>query len=131
MDKTKSAQRRTELIELIEKVGFFNVNSTDVAKRYGISRQQAWKDLQLIAKNMEPTELPFIRAELDSGHKRMMKQMYNTAMTHENAGIRIQAARAWAEIGRVYVEFMEKFGLKRQVVEKQEVTIKWQEGAGV
>src|SRR3990167_6153761 len=124
-DRLHSTKRRAELFALIEKVGFFNISPVEMSKKYGVTRQQISKDLKIIASHIEPTDIDVIKAEMDGGHKRMLKQVHNISITSPDEKIKVQAARAYGELSEKYARFLEAFNLKKQLAQKSELIVKW------
>ena len=123
--KTLTArERQNEIFELIQEKGFWNINKAELGRKYGVSTVQIHKDFKKIMRDYDPkSNKEFVSKALDVGFIRSLKEC-DKLLSHKDPGLRLGAAKTMVQIKTKYSEFLESWGWKDKVAEKQEVTHK-------
>jgi len=121
--RLKTKQRRESIWEEIREKGIWNITQSELAKKHGISPQQIHKDMKVIYKRGIPTDIDKVAFELGTGQKKALKQMYTIMLNAQDPRTRVQAAKAFSDMAKIYTSFLESYNLKDKVADKQEITL--------
>jgi DNA-binding transcriptional MocR family regulator len=127
--KEAARKRREEIARLVRQVGFWNLTTANLANEYGVSRTTILKDLEILKKELKPTEIQEVEFHLDTALRGATEELIKTIKASPQATLRdkAQAAQALERIAARYTDFLERYGRKEQIAEKHEHVVNFQE----
>lgn len=119
-------KRREELRHTLKTLGWWEINKTDLSKKFGVSRAQINRDIKIIMRNTA-IRLEEISYGLNDSFLKGVKISHRIMINPEKPDeVRLKAFRTLAFAIEKYTEFLEHHGFKPPVVEKSEVQINFQ-----
>lgn len=120
--KTRQFQkRREEITGLIQTVGLWNINKTELAKKYGVRRDAIYNDLRHILERVSKRDLGEVRFNLLLSFKKSISECQKMLVLSGDDHIKIKAANVIANLSTKFTEMLEAYGLKEKTPDKQEV----------
>ncbi|GEM_PF-2891107 len=128
LTKISFQQRRQEIRDLLENLGFWGVSKTALAQRYGVSRLTIHKDIEHIVKQSKEKDLQEISFALDLAFKKALNELMLILNTQQEPNIRIKAINALTTLISRYTQMLESYGIKGPTKEeKQEFIVRWRD----
>lgn len=124
-------QRRKEIIELIEQIGLWNINQTELSKKYGVSHVMIHKDIKKILATHEVLPLRASAINMEGALKKSLmdcqKEVFKATGKNKMDWIKTQLQTIQA-----ITEHLERFGIKpmTKIDTDQIITVKWGEDEG-
>lgn len=109
--KTNYQERRKEIKHLIEEIGIWNINKTDLAKRFNVSRDTIYKDFHKVIDDMETEDLKEIKVNFSAIFKKITKEAHKLVVTGTPKQ-KLNASKILIEAIEKYTKFLEAYGIK-------------------
>ena len=106
-------ERIKKLVRLIERFGYYNLDKTQLAEEFGVSRSVLYEDINEIkARGIDVVDMPLVRIEmhrfLTSSHAIIMRKIHDPAISESD---RIAYIKVGYEGMREERAFLEDFGV--------------------
>lgn len=115
-------ERREEIKRIIETLGIWNINKTQLANRYSVSRQTIIKDFKQLLKGVPKEDLEEIKFNLKIAHQKSISEAQKILATSPDNIEKIRAAMAISYVGEKFTKMLENYGLKDKIADKIETT---------
>ena len=119
VNRLSHQERKQEIIRLIKELGLDNLHLVTLAEKFGVTRQQIYKDIQKILNAWKPDDPNRIYTKIDTFYEKGLKTCHKQ-MNNENPSIALKAAVVGDDISEGYVKFLESVGRKQKVADKIE-----------
>ena len=107
-------ERRREIAELIAKVGVWNVNASELGRKYGVSHTMIQKDIETILKETVPSETVIsLQSALEPYFKKAIKKA-NELMDSHNETIQAKGVNALTSAIKEYLNFVGSYNLQER-----------------
>lgn len=113
-------ERRKEIKNLIENIGLWNISKTELAKKYEVSRQTIYTDIERIIENMPNEEINEVMLELSSAYKKGIKEARKILLTSNKPKEKLKAIEVINHSAKGFTEMLEAYGLKQKVPDRIE-----------
>lgn len=110
-------KRRNELKKIIEEIGLWNINKTQLAEKFGVTHGMISKDVKKIIKLIPKEKLEQVAPEFLMAYIKGMKEMRKILVQGDNKE-KIMATKAVADLGDKFTKLLEDYGYKGKVVEE-------------
>ena len=124
MPSQKTLTLRTEIKELIETIGIWNIPKKHLAEKHHISRPTLDRHLRQIIKAWPKDDIEETKLALQNGYKKAIKEaekiLANPASTPRE---KMDGGRTISMLNKEYVNMLENFGLKERIANKTELTV--------
>lgn len=114
---TNTKDRREELKKIIEEIGLWNINKTQLGEKFGVTRQQIIKDVDKIIKQIPKEKLEQVAPEFLMAYIKGLKEMRKILVQGDNRE-KIMATKAVADLGEKFTKLLEDYGYKGKVAEE-------------
>ena len=125
---TSRKERILRIRELAEKIGFFNINKSELAAEMGVSRTMIYKDLEKIFREgIDKNTVAKAIVNIDNIHKQLLRGLQVEFIKAKNPTEKAAIANALMNLQEKITTFLEKYGFKE--IEAQhidtDITISW------
>ncbi len=111
--KTTRTERIEELKRLAEKIGLWNINRTEIAKKYGVNRRTIYTDIEsLFKEGIEKDSVNKAKVNINNLNKSILTELqaeFIRAKGKDKATI----ANALLSLQEKHIDFLERFGEKQ------------------
>lgn len=142
--KWNAEQRRRYLKKLALDIGLYNINKTELAKKFCVNRNQVYLDINALVKGgLDKNELQHSTMVISNAVKKVMKEMQGILVktsntVYDDAGKvlevkpilladKIRAAATLLQAAEKHTDFLEKFGYKdiQTPTSETEIIVRW------
>jgi hypothetical protein len=116
-------ERRNKILELIKKVGLWNIDTKLLAKQFEVSTRTIFKDLNWIKGHYRPKDIKEIKIQMNVIGDRIVNEAL-IAATNQDPKIKIQAIDLLIKAQKSYREELENWGYKEKIADKHEHNIR-------
>lgn len=118
----KTKLRRQYILEMARKIGLYNINRKEVAKKFDVTEQQIFKDFQKIYKEgIDKDILKKATLNLNELSLAQIEKLHRTLALCKNPKEISTISKAIDSAKNSYTDFLEKYGKKQRIAEKHEV----------
>lgn len=123
--KAAAAERRKEIVELINRVGFANARrqSNGLSAHYGIDIRNISRDFTWIREHVKPIDMEELKVTLHAGRDQVLNKaltiLNDPTATRED---QFKAMEILIKAGKHYREELEGWGIKEKVADKHNIT---------
>ena len=110
-------ERRIEITSIIQEVGFWNINQSALARKYGVSPVMIHKDLKIIKKRVDIQGIGEISVNIGVGFRKALKEAF-LEMSKMGGKSKLEAIKTFNHTADSFTKFLENFGYKEKVAEK-------------
>lgn len=116
------AERIQKLVRLIERFGYYNLDKTQLAEEFGVSRKTLYEDIKAIKeRGVDVVDMPLIKIEMHrfitSAHAIIMRKINDPSLSESD---RINYIKVGYEGMQEERRFLEDFGVLVTPAAKQE-----------
>ena len=114
-------ERREEIKTLIENIGLWNINISQLSRKYDVSRNTIYKDLKAITKHIPKEELEHIDFALHKAFRKSISEAQAILIKKESTTQdKLRAMQVIATLSNSYTDMLERFGLKEKIPDRLE-----------
>lgn len=118
-------QRREELVELINDLGFFKARrmANVLAGKYKVSERMIYVDFDWIKGHIIPIDLREIKIDLKMGRSKAFSEAIDILNMAKDDDIKLKAIAMVISAGKHYREEMEAWGEKDKIADRQSINV--------
>lgn len=126
-NKLTASKRQKIIMKRIEEEGYMNINKRALAKELGIGKDLLYKDINKIIPKLQVPTVKETKYKLNIGLQKAYEETYkilvdNSEEAKKQKKIKLMAAKTIGDISDKKIDFLERFGIKEKIAEKQEIS---------
>lgn len=122
MPNIQTLTLRTEIKELIETIGIWNIPKKHLCEKHHIARTTLDRHLRQIVKGWPKDSIEETSLALQNSYKKSIKEAEKILITGTTQE-KLNAGRTIAMLNKEYANMLENFGLKERIANKTELTV--------